>query len=258
MSYDILMAVPASQSVPEPQRPTPEAFNLTKERLAEYKKAYGLISTRILCVVGVLAFLWMASEFFSRPKELSTPGALMALLFVGFLGLLMSFALAFMVAFPGGMILEALWKRMQPDHTQLLLYERAVAQYEVEHATWLKTQRSWWDRLHPQRFEQEVAEFFKKQGHRVEWTGRSGDGGVDIRLATQNGKKIIVQCKAHDKPVSPGAVRELYGTLLHERADEAWLMSRSGFTDGATQFAVGKAIRLLDLDHVLPGLGSIA
>jgi Restriction endonuclease len=67
---------------------------------------------------------------------------------------------------------------------------------------WLKTQRSWWDRLHPQRFEQEVAAFFKTQGHRVEWTGRSGDGGVDIRLTTSDGKKIIVQCKAHGKPVT--------------------------------------------------------
>ena len=33
----------------------PEALNLTKERLAEYKNAYGLITTRILSVVGVLA-----------------------------------------------------------------------------------------------------------------------------------------------------------------------------------------------------------
>jgi restriction system protein len=109
---------------------------------------------------------------------------------------------------------------------------------------WLKTQRSWWDRLHPQRFEQEVAAFFKTQGHRVEWTGRSGDGGVDIRLTTSDGKKIIVQCKAHGKPVTPGAVRDLYGTLLHEKSDEAWLMSRSGFTLGASKFAAGKAIRL--------------
>lgn len=84
------------------------------------------------------------------------------------------------------------------------------------------------------------------------WTGRSGDGGVDIRLTAQDGKRIVVQCKAHGKPVSPAAVRDLYGTLLHEKSDEAWLMSRSGFTAGATRFAAGKAIKLLSLDHILP------
>ena len=78
---------------------------------------------------------------------------------------------------------------------------------------------------------------------------------MDIRLTTEDGKKIIVQCKAHEKPVSRGS--RLYGTLLHEKSHEAWLMSRSGFTVGATNFAAGKAIRLLNLDHVLPGLGSV-
>ena len=152
--------------------------------------------------------------------------------------------------------MAALWKRIQPDYPRLCAYERAIAQYKIDHAVWSKTQRSWWDGLHPRRFEQEVAEFFKKQGHQVEWTGSSGDGGVDIRLTTQNGKKVVVQCKAHGKPISPGVVRELYGTLLHEKSDEAWLMSRSDFTAGARKFAEGKPIRLLNLDHVLPGLGS--
>jgi HJR/Mrr/RecB family endonuclease len=87
-----------------------------------------------------------------------------------------------------------------------------VAQFKAEHAEWLKTQRSWWDRLHPQRFEQEVAALFKKQGHKVEWTGRSGDGGIDIRLTAEDGKRILVQCKSYDKPISPGAVRALIGT----------------------------------------------
>jgi restriction endonuclease Mrr len=180
------------------------------------------------------------------------------LLFLTFIVLVASFFGSAILAFGLAAVVEALWRRTQPDYERFRSYVRAVAEHKVEHAAWLKTQRSWWYRLHPQRFEQEVAAFFKKQGHRVEWTGRSGDGGVDIRLTTQDGKKIIAQCKAHEKPISPGAVRDLYGTLLHEKSDEAWLLSRSGFTVGASKFAAGKAIRLYNLDHVLPGLGAIA
>jgi restriction system protein len=168
---------------------------------------------------------------------------------------MMSFSFSFMAAFPCSFIVDALWKRLQHDYAGFKAYERAVQQYKLLRAEWLKTQRSWWDELHPQRFEQEVALFFKSQGYRVEWTGRSGDGGVDIKVTNQEGKKIVVQCKAHQKPVPPGAVRELFGTLLHEKADEGWLMSRSGFTVGAAKFATGKPIRLLDLNHVILGRG---
>jgi HJR/Mrr/RecB family endonuclease len=253
-SYD------GTMTIPEPRRPESETFGLTKERRAEFENASPWFMTRLLAVASVVAFIWMGSKFFSHGglKDPDSIGAIVSMLILIFFGLMLSFAAGFIVAFPGGMILEAVWKRMQPDYDRFVLYERAMEEYKTDHAAWLTTQRSWWDRLHPQRFEQEVAGFFKKQGHSVEWTGRSGDGGVDIRLTTQDGRKIIVQCKAHEKPVSPGAVRDLYGTLLHEQSDEAWLMSRSGFTVGASKFAAGKAIRLFDLDHVLPGLGAIA
>lgn len=244
-------------AIDQPQPPQPEAFGLTRERLSEYENNFSWLSTRLLAVVFVLAFLVIVSKHFigdgRGPDDFA---GLLVLLILGVMALAGSFAVAFMIAFPGGMILDALWKRVQSDYAAVQMYEGAVVTFKREHAEWLKTQRSWWDRLHPQRFEQEVAAAFKKQGHRVEWTGRSGDGGVDIKLTSQNGQRVVVQCKSHEKPISPGAVRDLYGTLLHEKADEAWLMSRSGFTAGAAKFATGKPIRLLGLDHILPGLGS--
>lgn len=242
----------AAREPQEPRPPEPEAFNLTKERIDEFENAYTWFSVRVRRVVFVLAFLYIVSK-------LADDGSIVMSLLAS---LLLSCAIAFMIASPGGATLGALWKWMQSDCVRVRMYESAIVQfkvehtaYKVEHAAWLKTQRSWWDNLNPKRFEQEVAEFFRAQGHRVEWTGRSGDGGVDIRLIKQDGKRVVVQCKAHGKPISPAAVRDLYGTLLHAKADEAWLMSRSGFTLGAMKFAADKPIRLLNLDHVLPGLG---
>jgi HJR/Mrr/RecB family endonuclease len=251
LSYDGLVPVA------EPQPPQPSAFNLTKERLAKFEHSFSGVFVWIFALVFVLVFIHTASEWFGRGiKAPDSLGALLSLFFVGCMAIMVSGGMAFVVTLPSAMIVEAIWKRMQPDYGRFREYEQALQLYKAEHTEWLKTQRSWWDGLHPARFEQEVAAFFKKQGHRVEWTGRSGDAGVDIRLIQQDGKKIIVQCKAHEKPISPGAVRDLFGTLLHEKADEAWLMSRSGFTLGARKFAEGKSIQLLNLDHILPGLGS--
>ena len=72
---------------------------------------------------------------------------------------------------------------------------------------------------------------------------------LDIILA-EEGRTIIVQCKAFKNYVSPGYVRELFGTLIHEGADEAWLVTTSGFYSGAKAFAQGKPIRLLTIDEL--------
>jgi restriction system protein len=61
----------------------------------------------------------------------------------------------------------------------------------------------------------------------------------------KDGKKIIIQCKAHRNYISAGYVRELYGTLMHQKADEAWLVVTSGFYSGAREFALEKPIKLL-------------
>jgi HJR/Mrr/RecB family endonuclease len=51
-------------------------------------------------------------------------------------------------------------------------------------------------------------------------------------LLYKDGKKIVVQCKAHRNPVGPNVVRELYGTMFHAGADAAKLVALGGFTQG--------------------------
>jgi hypothetical protein len=65
------------------------------------------------------------------------------------------------------------------------------------------------------------------------------------------GNTIIVQCKGHDKPVGPAALRELYDALLDCGAERAILASVSGFTKGARDFATGKPLRLLGLADIV-------
>jgi restriction system protein len=108
----------------------------------------------------------------------------------------------------------------------------------------------WWRQLDGLAFEREVTLLFRNLGYDAKRTSYSGDGGVDIILLG-DGRRILVQCKAHRNNISPGVVRELYGTMMHEGATEGWVVTTSGFYAGAFAFAEGKPIRLITIAELL-------
>ena len=65
--------------------------------------------------------------------------------------------------------------------------------------------------------------------------------------------KIAVQAKLYTKTVSPGYVRDLYGTMQHEGATLGIMITTSGYGPGSVEFANGKPLHLIDG----PGLISI-
>src|SRR5438093_12621567 len=110
------MAISGSRPVPEPQHPTPETFGLTKDRADQFKKARAWFSSRLLVVV-VLIFLWLLGAMFSadRPRALRTTHPLVLIVYAGAVTFGASLFVAPFLAFPGGWILEALWRRTQRD-----------------------------------------------------------------------------------------------------------------------------------------------
>jgi HJR/Mrr/RecB family endonuclease len=126
-------------------------------------------------------------------------------------------------------------------------YQHAVAAFED---WWVRTKADHWQRLSGRKFELELARLFNAIGWEARATRATGDGGIDIE-AKINGARVIVQCKAHSKPVSPAVARELYGTLLSSKAESAMLASVSGFGRGVHEFVVGKPISLIDLRWIL-------
>ncbi|GBG16036.1 restriction system protein [Novimethylophilus kurashikiensis] len=96
-------------------------------------------------------------------------------------------------------------------------------------------------------FELLVGESFRRLGYMVEeHGGNTPDGGIDHVLHKQ-GRKTIVQCK-HWKvySVNVSLVRELYGVMTAEHADECILVTSGTYTMDAQAFAKGKPIRLID------------
>lgn len=100
--------------------------------------------------------------------------------------------------------------------------------------------------LSPKEFEHYVASLFRKKGYSVKVRGRSGDHGVDLELTDTGHKKAIVQCKRYRNTVGEKIIRDLYGTLLHERGNRAFLVTTAEISEAARLWAEGKPITLID------------
>ena len=98
----------------------------------------------------------------------------------------------------------------------------------------------------PDDFEALVAKLFEAYGHKVEPVGGNADHGVDIIVMNGQGEKWVVQCKRYSGSVGEPVVRDLYGTMLHEEAQGAYLMTTGTFTRRAQQWAAEKPIILYD------------
>ncbi|MHA3775442.1 restriction endonuclease [Verrucomicrobiota bacterium sgz303538] len=96
-------------------------------------------------------------------------------------------------------------------------------------------------------FELLVGQAYRQQGYEViETGGRGPDGGIDLKLL-KNDTITIVQCKqwkAWKVGVKP--IRELYGVLMAERADQAFFVTSGVFTREAREFSQGKPLELID------------
>jgi hypothetical protein len=101
--------------------------------------------------------------------------------------------------------------------------------------------------LSPAQFEQYVADLFRRKSYHVALRGGTGDHGVDLELHDRRtGRRAIVQCKRYQRTVGAETVRELYGTLLHELAYHAFLVTTADISAAARSWAQGKPMTLID------------
>ena len=109
-----------------------------------------------------------------------------------------------------------------------------------ERINWLKT-------LSPQDFEHLVARLYTRLGYRVQVTGGSHDGGIDL-VAEREGRRHYIQCKRYStRQVPVGAVRDFYGAMADKAASgKGFFITTSTFTLEAERFAQGKPLELID------------
>lgn len=102
-------------------------------------------------------------------------------------------------------------------------------------------------------FEHLVRELFSKifsvDGAEVRVTQASRDGGVDAVAIDPDpirGGKFIIQAKRYNNVVPASAVRDLYGTMQHERAAKGILVTTSYYGHDSREFVKDKPISLID------------
>jgi restriction system protein len=78
---------------------------------------------------------------------------------------------------------------------------------------------------------------------------RSKDGGVGCiayHKESMVGGKYVMQAKCWTRTVQVDAVRDLFGTMDHERANKGVLVTTSKFAPACHKFADGKPLQLID------------
>lgn len=102
-------------------------------------------------------------------------------------------------------------------------------------------------------FEYFVRELFDKMfngnGGEVKVTQASHDGGVDAIAFDDDpirGGKFVIQAKRYNNVVPVSAVRDLYGTMIHEGATKGILVTTSSYGKEAYDFSKDKPITLID------------
>jgi restriction system protein len=119
--------------------------------------------------------------------------------------------------------------------------------------------------LDPRKFEQLIAELYRRRGFETTLTPASGDEGADVYVVSHNdlGRTLwVVQAKrnAPERKVKAGVVRELLGTVTAKNASAGILITTSFFQPGAKDLEREFRYRLslkdyLDLQQLLRGEG---
>ena len=103
--------------------------------------------------------------------------------------------------------------------------------------------------LNPFEFENLVNNLFSKIGFEAKLTRSSRDGGIDVVAFDPRpilGGKVVVQAKRYKNVVGVESVRDLYGSMMNERAGKGILVTTSHYGTDAYNFAKDKPIELID------------
>ena len=149
-------------------------------------------------------------------------------------------------------------KRLKTEGSNPALLQQAEALLEkqAKRDTAEEVSKRGLDNLSGIEFEELITRLLQRMGFRAEMTKASGDGGIDV-VATLDqpvtGGRYLIQCKRYgqDSPVGAAIVREFCGALTADRrAIKGILITTSGFTAPALEFAGGLPIELIGRDQL--------
>jgi len=149
--------------------------------------------------------------------------------------------------------IEAIWKAFAPLYGVIfgiclvilaLAYLKRFTKYLIRRHSELPTLEKF-GLMSGVEFELALRQLFEKKGWKVQLTSRSGDFGADL-VMRREGKVVVVQAKRWAKPIGLKAVQEITAARDFYKADEAWVVTTSTFTQAAIKQAKASKVRLQD------------
>lgn len=106
------------------------------------------------------------------------------------------------------------------------------------------------DKMEGVVFEKYLKEIYLQKGYRVSLTSVTGDYGADLILE-KNNEKIVIQAKRYSKNVGIKAVQEVKAAQFHYKANEAWVVSNSNYTNAAISLAKSTNVKLVSREDLI-------
>ena len=163
----------------------------------------------------------------------------------GLAGFTTSDLLAIVLCIFSGVLLAIGWRMLYPRwrwrwlRGRRAIYRRALSLVELQ-------------ALSPSEFEEYVAQrLFARHGYQVHNMPDVKDGGIDVVVTDRHGRKAVVQCKRYTGTVGEPAIRDLYGTMIHSDAQQAYLVTTGRFSTAAREWVADKPIDLIDGERLV-------
>ena len=124
-----------------------------------------------------------------------------------------------------------------------ILHEQELARLSQ---SWLSNAQSYYS-MSSQRFEDAIAELFRKLGYEVKQTPYSNDGGKDAILF-KDGNKYLVECKRYSESNCIGRpdIQKFVAAMQDEAAIGGFYVNTGRFSSQAREYAQQHAIRVFD------------
>ena len=108
------------------------------------------------------------------------------------------------------------------------------------------------DVLSGEHYEVLCRDLLRARGWQVSTTPVTGDQGADL-IADAGGRRVVIQCKFHAKPIGNKAVQEAQAAIRYHGGHRAAVVSNARFTRSAQDLAKANGVLLLHHDE-LPDL----
>lgn len=107
--------------------------------------------------------------------------------------------------------------------------------------------------MHWRKFEGLTAEYFDRQGYKVELGPGRNDGGIDVRVWKDNAGEgeaplILVQCKRYKNKIDRTVVKALWADVQWEKADSGLVVTTSSIAPGAKNDCVARGYNIKQAD----------